>query len=57
MSEMANHFRMMAYGSTSDTNNSTYNGNIYNCAVSTRVLTASEIAANYTIDKARFGLP
>lgn len=56
MSEMVNRFRMMAYGSNSDTNNTTYNGNIYNCAVSTRALTADEIAHNYAIDKVRFGI-
>lgn len=56
LGSMQNHFRMMAYGNTSDGVFRTYNGNIYNCAVSTRALTAAEITANYAIDKARFGL-
>lgn len=57
LGQMSNHFRMMAYGSASDTNYSVSKGNVYNCAVYSRALTAAEIAANYAIDKARFNLP
>ena len=32
-------------------------GDIYCCRVYSRALTADEIAANYAVDKARFGLP
>lgn len=53
----ANHFRMMAYGNSSDANLSTFNGEVFNCMVYMKALSAAEIAANYAIDKARFNLP
>lgn len=51
-----NRFRMMAYGSNSDGNFGTFSGFVHNCMVYGRALTASESAANYAIDKERFGL-
>lgn len=53
----ANHFRMMAYGSGSDTSLMTFSGNVFNCMVYAKALSAAEIAHNYAIDKERFGLP
>ena len=54
-----NHFRLCGYGTTTDTDVSDffYRGKIYACRIYNRALTAVEIAANYAIDKERFGLP
>lgn len=51
-----NRFRMMAYGSASDGNYTTYGGTVYNCMVYARSISAAESASNYAIDKARFNL-
>ena len=48
---------VMRIGTDSRTNYMCFDGDIFCIRVYNRALTADEIAANYAIDKARFGLP
>lgn len=45
------------FGGVSDNTNYDFNGIVYCCRLYDRLLTADEIAHNYAVDKARFGLP
>lgn len=52
-----NKFSSSGWGYPDDMGGSNWCGNIYFARVYSRALTADEIARNYNIDKARFGLP
>ena len=52
-----NKFSSSGWGYADIMTGSNWSGNIYFARVYSRALTADEIAHNYTIDKARFGLP
>ena len=49
--------RMCIFGDNANTAGNNVFGDIYSIRSYSRALTAAEIAANYAIDKARFGLP
>ena len=56
-SATANHFRVASYGGTSDNTVGYYAEKMHCVRIYSRALTTDEIAANYAIDKERFGLP
>lgn len=55
--DFINHGYLCLWGRNGNTNYQPFVGKIYCVRVYRRPLTAQEIAANYAIDKARFGLP
>lgn len=54
---IGNTFSRMMIGQYNASGSYSFNGRWYSVRIHSRILTADEIAANYTVDKARFNLP